>query len=205
MLRALLIALAFAAGACSHARAPVAVPNSPPERAVSARARTGGPTGSDVTRMLEASGLYFHTIERDRQWMLAFTGERLPQVVLHVMHRPQFTVVLGRLFEVPEGAGVDFYRALALKNFELDQLKLSVDPSGVVFASFEVPTRILDQRELLENVLSLATIIDNVVPELLEQSSPAADEPFVPPPPRDPERDRTLEAAIALQPLPSRR
>lgn len=171
-------------------------------------ARRGpNPTGAEVARILGSSGLAFDTVAPGRQWRLVFAGRRQARVTLYVLYGGQFTTVVGRLFTVPETAGVGFYRALARKNYDFDQLKLSVDDEGGVFASFEVPTRILDERELLENIFGLAGAMDEVGAELARFASPdggplPAPDDDAPPPRLPATRGRILEALrTQLRPL----
>lgn len=142
------------------ATVPAPSPSGPPE------AVRPAPSGRDVEAMLASSGLRYVTLEPDQRWMIAFAGRHRPHIVVHVLHGDRFTIVLGRLFTVPAAAGVEFYRLLALKNYAFDQLKLSVDEEGGCYASLEVPRRLLDTQELLENVFGLAGVIDAVTAEL---------------------------------------
>lgn len=173
MSRAFLIC-AVVAG-CGHLRGAPA-PEAPPPQVTTAPSEQA-PTGAQVERYLADSGLNYLTLEADRRWMIAFAGNQVPRLVVFVVHADAFTVVLGRLFTVGDEAGVDFYRKLARKNFDHDQLKLSVDDRGGVYASYEVPTRLLDRRELLENIFGLASALDVLVPTLNEHAVPEAPQP----------------------------
>ena len=147
---------------CAHAlqpRAPAALP------AVTVVAAPDD-AAIDVEVVLRQAGLTFTTIEPDHRWRIVFAGLRVPRIVVHVVRGQSFTVVLGKLFTVPTRVDAGFYRELARRNFELEQMKLSIDADGGVFASFEVPSRILDRRELLENIMGLAAAVDVVTPEL---------------------------------------
>jgi hypothetical protein len=140
------------------------------------RGRTN-PSGAEVAKILGASGLAFDTVAEDRQWRLVFAGRQLPRVTLFVLYGGTFTAVMGRLFTVPPTTGVEFYRAVARKNYDFDQLKLSVDGEGGLYASFEVPTRILDERELMENIFGLASAMDEVGAELARFAAPGESAP----------------------------
>lgn len=162
---------------CGHVRASTPPEPATPAPRVEQTIATEATTGAQVERYLADSGLNYLTLEADRRWMIAFAGDRVPRIVVFVVYADAFTVVLGRLFTVGDDAGDDFYRKLARKNFEHDQLKLSVDDRGGVYASYEVPTRLLDRRELLENVFGLASAIDALVPALNEHAVPESLEP----------------------------
>lgn len=166
----LAVALGVLAAGC--ASVPPPVPEGCPAPAAPALPKLRSPSGVDVAQILEQSGLAFVTMEPGRRWMVAFAGKQLPKVVLYIVHGDEFTVVLGKLFTVGKAATVEFYRELARKNYDFDQLKLSIDAAGGVFASFEVPTRILDRQELLENIFGLAGAIDAVLPDLVEHADP---------------------------------
>lgn len=163
------------------------------------------PSGAEIERILGQSGLAFETLDPGRHWRVVFAGRQLPRVVLYVVHGDEFTVVLGKLFTVGADAGVEFYRVIARKNYDFDQLKLSVDDKGGVFASFEVPTRILDRRELLENIFGLAGAIDAVLPELVRHATPQWPDEDEEPAPKGREGEliealrRTLGPALATR------
>lgn len=146
---------------CAHAPPatpapiPVAQPRPPDRR---------DPTGLEVERILAGSGLAYVTVEPGRKWAIPFAG-RSPTVVW-VVHGTKFTLVMGKVFTVTGETGVDLYKALARRNYDLDQVKLSVDEGGTIFASYEVPTRILDDVELLEDIYGLAGAIESMHKEL---------------------------------------
>jgi len=143
--------------------------------------RYANPSSADIPTILNEAKLTFETVEPGRRWMISFAGEKLDRVVLYVIHGAKFTIVMGKLFTLAPGTDAAFYKAIARKNFDFDQLKLSVDKQGSVFASFEVPTRIVDKRELLENIFALASAIDAVVPDLVDLANPVPpsdDEPM---------------------------
>jgi len=186
------------AAACTHQVRPdpAALPPAPlPLR--TAASGTVGLTGEDIARALEESGVEHETLEPGRRWMAAFAGRRLPRVVLYVVRGDDFTVIMGKLFTVSDKTSTAFYRALARRNFDYDQMKFSLDAGGGVFASFEVPTRLLDRRELLENLFGLAVAIDTMLPELLRDAGfgDAPDAPAPEPAPRT-EPPSHLEAAL---------
>jgi hypothetical protein len=171
--------------ACATAPAP------PPATAAAAILEPPG-SGPDIERYLADSGLVYVTVVPERRWMLAFAGQQLPRLVVYVVRGGEFTVVMGKLFTVADDTGLEFYRALARKNYEFDQLKLSVARDGGVYASFEVPTRLVDRRELLENIFGLAGAIDAVLPELARVARPVDGDL--------PEEDD--ESPVEPQPLP---
>jgi hypothetical protein len=138
------------------------------------------PSATQIPSMLRQSGLEFVTLDPGRRWRVSFTGHIHPIVNVFVVYSNAFTVVWGKLFTLPDGADGDIYKAIAQRNFDLEQMKLSVDPAGEVFASFEVPTRIMDRRELVENIVSLAKALDSL--DLDHPSRPPPER--APPPPR---------------------
>jgi hypothetical protein len=112
--------------------------------------------------MLRQSGLEYDTLEPGHRWKLSFAGKQHPLLDVYVLYSDHFTVILGKLCTLQANTSKETYQAIARRNFDLEQLKLSVNRNGEVFASFEVPTRILDRRELLENIVSLAAALDSM-------------------------------------------
>jgi hypothetical protein len=148
----------------------------------------------DVEAILAGSGLSYVTLEPGRLWMLGFAGKDEARVTVHVVRGDQFTMILGRICMVPAGAGAAFYRGLARRNFDIPQIKLGVDAKNGVFASFEVPSRILDREELLEDVFTLAGVMDEVRRGLLLDALPADDAAPERPAPRPPTAAAIIEA-----------
>jgi len=191
-------ALLASAVACAHAAAPAPAVNPAPAVAAAApppradpmpvpgqpRYTPDGrnPSATQIPSMLRQSGLEFVTLDPGRRWRVSFAGRMHPIVNVFVVYSNAFTIVWGKLFTLPNGAGSDIYKAIAERNFDLEQMKLSVDPAGEVFASFEVPTRIMDRRELVENIVSLAKALD-----LLDlDHPPTTPPPTLQPPPEQP-------------------
>jgi hypothetical protein len=136
------------------------------------------PSGEQIDSMLRQSGLEYDTLEPGHRWKLSFAGKQHPMVDVYVLYSNNFTVILGKLCTLEASSGKEVYQAIARRNFDLEQLKLSVNKNGEVFASFEVPTRILDRRELLENIVSLAAALDSMN---LEDTGPTP-QPLAQPP-----------------------
>jgi hypothetical protein len=120
------------------------------------------PSADDIVQILNQSGLRFATVDPGHRWEVSFASHERGDVLVDIIYTDTFTIVLGKLFTLPAEADAEIYKAIAERNFDLEQMKLSVDHTGSVFASFEVPTRIIDRRELLENIASLAAALGSL-------------------------------------------
>lgn len=174
--------LAVLAAGCAHA-----VPERPaPPGLASAAPGPGRPVlvaapenqGARLEAMLARSGLSYVTVEPGRIWMIGFAREDRPPVMVHVVRGDAYTLIMGRLGTVPGGAGPDFYRGLARRNFDVPQLKLGVDAHDGLYASFEVPSRLVDREELLEDVFGLARTVDELRKALFDGAAPSQDGPL---------------------------
>jgi hypothetical protein len=179
----MLAAVVIVAIGCAHAAsAPVTAERSPePGSTAPQNVDDRNPTAEDIVRILAQSGLRFATVDPGRRWQVTLAGHQRP-VRVDVLYSDSFTVVLGKLFTLPAGADRDIYKAIAERNYDLEQMKISVDKDGEVFASFEVPTRIIDRRELLENIASLAAALDALTVTDGAGAHPPAVRPPVPRP-----------------------
>ncbi len=189
-MRQLLLAALISSG-CAHAplgrpRSMTPAPQPPPASAHVERK----PGLHSVEEILATSGLAYATLDPGHAWVIGFARDELPPSFVRIIVGPDFTLVMGRLGTVPPGAGSAFYRALARRNFELAQLKLSVDPDDSVFASFEVPNRLVDREELLEDVFTLARLMDDEGALFGPGSGWPVAEPPSPPPGKSPARRR---------------
>lgn len=173
------VACAHAGSATTSAPAPTPAPPlasfepaAPPAPPSIVPTDVRNPSAEQVADILSHAGFQYSTVAPGKRWRVTFAGHKQPTVSVDVVYSDHFTVVLGQLFTMPPTADNDVYKAIAERNFDLEQMKLSVDPSGAVFASFEVPTRILDRRELLENIVSLAAALDSLKLDEASQAEP---------------------------------
>ena len=181
------VALGFLLGlaACAHANArpagvqasmppPLSVESSPglPEKPFPEAGEGRNPSAQGVAEMLRESGMPFTTLDTGKRWRVSVSQRQHPAILVDVVYSDAFTVVLSKVCTLPDGADSDIYKVIAERNYDLEQLKLSVDRSGDVFASFEVPTRILDRRELMENIVSLAAAMDSIKLDGSGQNAP---------------------------------
>lgn len=182
-----LVLVALALAGCAHA--PLTGPAAPtapsaPVLAAAARPerpRRAAPAGRSIEAMLADSGLSYVTVEAGRLWMIGFARGGRPPVLVQVVRGDVFTMVMGRLGTVPPHAGARFFRNLARRNFDVAQLKLGIDGDDVVYASFEVPSRLVDRQELLEDVFTMAKVMPDVKASLFGPASPSSPPPPAPP------------------------
>ncbi|HKG22378.1 MAG TPA: YbjN domain-containing protein [Blastocatellia bacterium] len=115
-----------------------------------------------VASLLEESG-YAYTKAADSVWAVAFEGKSLPK--FNVVASTQqdvlvlFTIVAEKknLRLTPE----DMQRLLKL-NGDLDRVKIGVDKDGDLFVRIDLSIRVLDTRELKENIEQVAAATDVV-------------------------------------------
>lgn len=183
------------AAAKSTRRTVAKIPGGPLTETSGSRAPLPGSRAAavDIEKALLESGLPYATVEPGRRWLLSFAGKR-QRILLYVVRGDEYTLVLGKLFTAGKDAGLELYRSIARRNYDYHQLKLSVDTNGAVFGSFEVPTRILDRQELLEDIFSLAAAIDSVGPELLLETPDETPED-------DDEDDEVMPTVLPAAPL----
>jgi hypothetical protein len=60
------------------------------------------------------------------------------------------------LFDIPNDCGRSFYQDICRRNYELNQVKLSIDSSNRLWISYEIPNRILDWNELSSDIDTIA-------------------------------------------------
>lgn len=140
----------------------------------------------------EASPPVLTTTVAEKQWRLTFPGrliEGAPMQVEIALH-PAMTVLMAPLLPLPASTSRDLLASLMVQNYELYQSKLSISPEGQLFASYEVPNRLLDRRELLENVEDLTVLGRNIASavsarlgeEAARTQPPTMPHPTMPPP-----------------------
>ncbi|HVF92066.1 MAG TPA: YbjN domain-containing protein [Blastocatellia bacterium] len=115
-----------------------------------------------VAALLEESG-YAYTKAADSVWAVAFEGKSLPK--FNVVASTQqdvlvlFTIVAEKknLRLTPESM-----QRLLQMNGDLDRVKIGIDKDGDLFVRIDLSIRVLDARELKENIEQVAAATDLV-------------------------------------------
>jgi hypothetical protein len=125
-------------------------------------AQAQGKSSARVAGLLEDSG-YAYTKAADSVWAIAFEGKSLSQFnVVASAHEEilvLFTVVAEKknLKLTPE-----LTQRLLQLNGELDRVKIGLDKDGDLFVRVDLSIRVLDTREMKENVEQVAAATDVV-------------------------------------------
>ncbi len=128
----------------------------------STAAHAQGKPSARVAGLLEESG-YSYTKAADSVWAIAFEGKSLPK--FNVIASTQedvlvlFTIVAEKKNLRPTP---DVMHKLLQLNGELDRVKIGIDKDGDLFVRVDLSIRVLDVRELKENVEQVAAAADVV-------------------------------------------
>jgi hypothetical protein len=126
------------------------------------------PSAADMEKWLTEEKLPFRALEAGKRWAITFEGQNTGTLTVIVVRGKDVTTALVRLFQVPDGASAAFYQALLRQNFAMFQIKLGLSDRNDLFLSYEVPNRILDRRELVEDVKAVARAADKLYPDALQ-------------------------------------
>jgi len=125
-------------------------------------ARAQDKSSGKVAALLEASG-YTYTKAAEGVWAVSFEGKSLPRFNVVASVQPDilvlFTIVVEKkdLKLTPEA----MQRLLKL-NGNLDRVKIGIDKEGDLFVRVDLSTRVLDAREMKENIEQVAAATDEV-------------------------------------------
>lgn len=113
-------------------------------------------SGNDIHKFFDKYD-YKYTVKDDfNWWVLPYKGSVCGDFNVDVKYGRDYTYVMAYLFDVPKDCGRFFYWDLCRRNFELNQVKLSIDGDNRLWISYEIPNRILDWNELCSDIDTIA-------------------------------------------------
>jgi hypothetical protein len=115
-----------------------------------------------VAGLLEASG-YAYTKAADGVWAISFKGKSLPSFNVVASVQPEILVLFTIVVEKKElKLTPEAMQRLLKLNSDLDRVKIGIDKEGDLFVRVDLSTRLLDAREMKENVEQVAAATDEV-------------------------------------------
>lgn len=146
--------------------------------------REGKLTGSQIEEMLKSANLKYISLGQGAErnaFLLPFESKNCPDlaVVVALSEKGDFVSIFSRIMDVPDDAPASFYRHLLMLNERIWQAKFALSKEGALFFEFEIPSRLLDARELVEDIYATAQFVDKTYPTL--QKLLAGEEPEVGP------------------------
>lgn len=111
------------------------------------------------------------TVSEGARWRVVFPDRLLAPneaVEVQVVRHKAMTVMAAPLLVLPQSVPPELLGSLLVQNFDLYQSKLALGPGNRLFISYEVPNRLLDERELGENLEDLSFLAQKLT-GLLEQ------------------------------------
>ena len=127
-------------------------------------------TGPELEEMLKAANLKYVPLEgaKGNAFILPFESENIPElaVVVQLSEKGEFVSIYAPIMKVPADAPAEFYRYLLSLNDKVWQAKFAISRDGDLYFCFEVPSRLLDVRELAEDVYITARFVDKTFSSL---------------------------------------
>lgn len=118
-----------------------------------------------------ATRAQIEVVAEGKHWRVGFPDRLLAPgqpVKVEIVRHPAMTVMMAPLLRVPKNPPAEMLGALLAQNYELYQAKLSLGPQGDLYVSYEVPNRLLDRQELIDDVEDLSLLAQNLT-GLVEQ------------------------------------
>lgn len=112
--------------------------------------------GKDIQKFFGKEDYKFTVKDDYSWWVLPYKGTGCGNFNVDVKYGRDYTYVMAYLFDVPKDCGRAFYWDLCRRNFELNQVKLSIDNDNRLWISYEIPNRILDFNELCCDIDTIA-------------------------------------------------
>lgn len=125
----------------------------------------------DSDKRSVATRTRFEVVAEGKHWRVSFPDRLLAPnqpVAIEIVRHPAMTVMMAPMLRVPKNPPAEMLGALLAQNYELYQAKLSLGPQGDLYVSYEVPNRLLDQQELIDDVEDLSLLAQNLT-GLVEQ------------------------------------
>ena len=152
------------------------------------RAKPGAPrtvSSDDLEKWMTEEGFPYKAVDPGKRYTVPFDGKNVGSILVVVLHTPDITKIMAKFFTLPADMPAPFLRAMLNRNFKTFQAKLELDDSGDLFLAYEVPNRILDKQELIDDVKDTARLVDRLAPDfyaLARGGAQGAAPPPQPPP-----------------------
>jgi hypothetical protein len=113
-------------------------------------------TGKDIHKFFDKHDYKYTVKNENNWWVLPYKGTACGNFNVDVKYGRDYTYVMAYLFDVPKDCGRFFYWDLCRRNFELNQVKISIDGDNRLWISYEIPNRLLDTNELCSDIDTIA-------------------------------------------------
>ncbi len=124
-------------------------------------------TAEEITRVFDDNEMVYTQVSSNA-WVLPYTSSNMENLEVALILNPDWVVFSTTILTLPEKVKEkDVYRDLLEYNFQVNQGKFAID-EGKIYFLIEVPIRLCDVQELLDNLSASAQVADGMYPVLLE-------------------------------------
>jgi len=94
-------------------------------------------------------------------WVVPFVGEGKDEIDVSVLLNSNWVVVSTYIASVQDKKGKDGFKNILELNYEMEQSKIGLDKIGDLYLLYEIPTRLLDKRELIDDINASAKYVSD--------------------------------------------
>jgi len=94
-------------------------------------------------------------------WVVPFVGEGKDEIDVSVILDKNLVVISTYIASVTEKKGKDGFKHILELNYEMDQSKIGLDKNGDLYLLYEIPTKFLDKKELIDDINASAKYVSD--------------------------------------------
>jgi hypothetical protein len=125
-------------------------------------------TEQSITKLLDDNNITYVQASSNA-WLLPYECKNMKSLEVAIILNPDWVVFSTVVLTLPEKyEQYEAYRDLLQYDFQVNQGKFAID-SGKLYFLIEVPIRLCDSREVLDDINASAEVVDGIYPDLAEK------------------------------------
>jgi len=125
-------------------------------------------TTESITKLLDDNKITYARASSNA-WLLPYTSEKIKNLEVAIILNPDWVVFSTVVLTLPEKyEKYEAYRDLLQYNFQVNQGKFAID-AGKLYFLIEVPIRLCDSQEVLDNISASAEVADGIYTDLADK------------------------------------
>ncbi|KQC15150.1 MAG: hypothetical protein APR63_04225 [Desulfuromonas sp. SDB] len=116
--------------------------------------------GYDISSWLDEDSIVYEQPEPNT-WIIPYNSSQGGTISVGVLSvEEKWIMIMVPLFELPDEYPSQAFMQLAQANYQMNQMKLGLSEENYIFLQMEIPYRLVNKQELIDNIEFIAYAVD---------------------------------------------